>query len=73
MKCKVKLGKYVSNKLELLVFFAQCLVIPSGDFHCDGSEQMGCVLGLCCVKVKGLLYLLFFRGGYLCHGAGGSV
>lgn len=55
------------------MFFAQCLVIPSGDFHCDGSEQMGCVLGLCCVKVKGLLYLLFFRGGYLCHGAGGSV
>lgn len=48
------------------MFFTQCLVIPSGDFHCDGSGQIGCILGLmCCVKMKGLFYLLFFRGGCL--------
>lgn len=36
-----------------------------GDLHCNGNtelnEQMGCILGLlCCVKIKGLLYFLFF-------------
>jgi len=66
------------KKLELLVVFAQGLVIPSGDLQCNGNtelnEQMECILGLlCCVKIKGLLYLLLFRGGFICLGAGAPV
>lgn len=58
--------------------FTQGVIIPSGDLCCNSNielnEQMGCILGLpCCVKIKGLLYLLFFRGGYLYRGAGVPV
>lgn len=66
------------KKLELSVVFTQGLIIPSGDFHCNGNtelnERMDCILGLlCCVKIKGLLYLLGFRGGCLYRGADAAV
>lgn len=72
------------KELELSAVFIQGLVIPPGDLHCNGNtelnEQMGCILGvLCCVKTKGLLYLLFFGGRYLlwsrcsCYQTSGSV
>lgn len=66
------------KKLELSVVLTQGLIIPSGGLQCNGNtelnEQMGCILGLlCCVKIKHLLYLLFFRGAYLYCGAGAPV
>lgn len=58
------------------MIFTQDLLISSGDLRgsMELNEQMGCILGLlCCVKIKGLLYLLIFRGSYLYHRAGASV
>lgn len=63
--CKVqsKIWKYVYK--ETGVFSGLYSRSHCGCLHCNGStelnEQMGCIVGLlCCVKIKGLLYFLFF-------------